>query len=194
MIPPAPPTASAHSIAWCVPAGCARSASAISPATNCRPSSLALQSRLGLTPFRALQNNYNLAIREFDAPLRELCTAAGVTVITYSPLGAGFLTGKHRGGVEPGSRFDIVPAHQNVYFNPVAERRLTKLAEVSAHSHRLPNGRTSRWRGPCTDPASAPFSLAAASPPTSTRRLPRSSSTTPRYLPNWNPSDRFSSP
>lgn len=96
--------------------------------------SLALQHRLGLAPFRALQNNHNLAIREFDAALRDLCTAEGVAVVTYSPLGAGFLTGKHRGGVQPGSRFDMVPAHQNVYFNPGAERRLEKLAEVSTRT------------------------------------------------------------
>lgn len=95
---------------------------------------LTLQRRLGLTPFRFLQNNHNLAIRDFDAPLRELCAAEGVNVLTYSPLGAGFLTGKHRGGVQPGSRFDLVPAHQNIYFTPAAERRLARLAEVSARS------------------------------------------------------------
>lgn len=95
---------------------------------------LGLQRRLGLTPFRVLQNNNNLAIRDFDAALRDLCLAEGVAVITYSPLGAGFLTGKHRGGVEPGSRFDMVPAHQNIYFTPVAERRLARLAEISART------------------------------------------------------------
>jgi aryl-alcohol dehydrogenase-like predicted oxidoreductase len=96
--------------------------------------SLALQARLGLAPFRFLQNNNNLAVREFDAPLRDLCTAEGVAVVTYSPIGGGFLTGKHRGGVEPGSRFDVSPGHQNVYFNPGSERRLAHLSEVSART------------------------------------------------------------
>ena len=96
--------------------------------------SLALQHRLGLTPFRVLQNNHNLAVREVDAALWELCRAEGVAVVTYSPLGGGFLTGKHRGGVEKGSRFDVSPGHQNVYFNPLSERRLDKLAEVSART------------------------------------------------------------
>lgn len=95
---------------------------------------IALQTRLGLTPFRVLQNNNNLAIRDFDTPLRELCAKEGVAVITYSPLGAGFLTGKHRGGVQPGSRFDVVPGHQNIYFSPVPERRLARLAEVSTRT------------------------------------------------------------
>jgi aryl-alcohol dehydrogenase-like predicted oxidoreductase len=57
-----------------------------------------------------------------------------VAIVTYSPLGAGYLTGKHRGGVQPGSRFDVAPGHRDVYFNPTCERRLEKLAEVSART------------------------------------------------------------
>jgi aryl-alcohol dehydrogenase-like predicted oxidoreductase len=95
---------------------------------------LDLQSQLGLAPFRALQNGNNLAVRDVDPPLRELCRAHGMAIITYSPRGAGFLTGKHRGGVEPGSRFDVAPGHQDVYFHTVPERRLARLAEVSART------------------------------------------------------------
>lgn len=101
---------------------------------------LARQRQLGLREFRVLQNASNLAVREVDPPLRELCSARGVTIVTYSPLGAGFLTGKHRGGVEPGSRFDVAPGHQAVYFNPTCERRLARLAEVSARTgHPMPH-------------------------------------------------------
>ena len=92
---------------------------------------LDLQTVLGLTTFRVLQNASNLAVRDVDAPLRELCSTRGVAIITYSPLGAGFLTGKHRGGVEPGSRFDVAPGHQGVYFNPLCEQRLARLAQVA---------------------------------------------------------------
>lgn len=92
---------------------------------------LALQTRLGLTPFRILQNNNNLAVRDVDGPLVELCTAHDVAIVTYSPLGAGFLTGKHRSGVQPGSRFDVAPGHQGIYFNPACERRLARIEEVS---------------------------------------------------------------
>ena len=95
---------------------------------------LALQTRLGLSPFRILQNNNNLAVREVDGPMRELCAAHGVAIVTYSPLGGGFLTGKHRGGVQPGSRFDVAPGHQPIYFTPVCEARLNRLAEVAART------------------------------------------------------------
>jgi aryl-alcohol dehydrogenase-like predicted oxidoreductase len=97
---------------------------------------LTLQRQQGLAPCRVLQNNHNLAIRDFDAPLRELSATENVAVITYSPLGAGFLTGKHRNGVQPGSRFAIVPGHQNIYFQPLAEGRLNRLAELSARTGR----------------------------------------------------------
>lgn len=95
---------------------------------------LALQQQLGLAPFRALQNVNNLAVSEVDPVLRDLCAAREVAIITYSPLGAGFLTGKHRGGVQPGSRFDVAPGHQAIYFKPGPEGRLARLAAVAART------------------------------------------------------------
>lgn len=95
---------------------------------------LALQQQSGLTPFRALQNVNNLAVSEVDPALRDLCAKRDVAIITYSPLGAGFLTGKHRGGVQPGSRFDVAPGHQAIYFKPGPEARLDRLATVAART------------------------------------------------------------
>lgn len=95
---------------------------------------LARQQAEGFAPFRALQNNHNLAVREVDAPLRDLCARHGLAIVTYSPLGAGFLTGKHRAGVQPGSRFALSPGHQDIYFQPEAQRRLEKLAAVAART------------------------------------------------------------
>jgi aryl-alcohol dehydrogenase-like predicted oxidoreductase len=52
-----------------------------------------------LTRYEALQPNYSLVKRsEFERELRPLCEALGIGVIPYSPLGAGFLTGKYRRG------------------------------------------------------------------------------------------------
>ena len=92
------------------------------------------QEAKGFAPFRALQNNHNLAVREVDPAIRDLCARQGLAIVTYSPLGAGFLTGKHRAGVQPGSRFALSPGHQDIYFNPEAHRRLEKLAAVAARS------------------------------------------------------------
>lgn len=95
---------------------------------------LALQSSLGLHRFRFVQNNHNLAVRDIDDAMLALCRTYDTAVVTYSPLGAGFLTGKHRTGVQPGSRFAIVPGHQDIYFQPLAEGRLGRLAELSART------------------------------------------------------------
>lgn len=95
---------------------------------------LAAQHKRGWAPFRLLQNNQNVAIRGVDESLLALCRSHDVAIVTYSPLGAGFLTGKHQGGVQPGSRFAVAPGHQDVYFNEVAQRRLKRLTEVSART------------------------------------------------------------
>lgn len=79
---------------------------------------LGLQARAGLAPFSAVQPVYNLADRAVEGGLLALCARLGVGVITYSPLGAGFLTGKYGRDrrVPQGTRFDVAPAHQPLYF------------------------------------------------------------------------------
>lgn len=87
--------------------------------------------------FRVIQNNHNLAVREVTDELRDHCAAHGIAIVTYSPLGAGFLTGKHQNGVQAGSRFDIIPGHQQVYFHESAWQclaRLEAIAKRTGHS------------------------------------------------------------
>ena len=95
---------------------------------------LALQEQYGLERFRVVQNNHNLAVSDLTPEYRQCCAARGIAIVTYSPLGAGFLTGKHRSGVQPGSRFDLIPGHQDVYFHEAAYRRLRRLERVAART------------------------------------------------------------
>lgn len=95
---------------------------------------VALQERHGFEPFRVIQNNHNLAVRDVSAPLVDFCAERGMAIVTYSPLGAGFLTSKHQRSVSPGSRFALVPGHQDVYFHEVAYRRLARLEAVAART------------------------------------------------------------
>lgn len=81
--------------------------------------------------FRVIQNNHNLAVRDVTDDLRDYCAANDIAIVTYSPLGAGFLTGKHQNGVQAGSRFEIVPGHQNVYFHDTAYQRLARLEAIA---------------------------------------------------------------
>ncbi len=95
---------------------------------------LALQEQHGFERFSVVQNNHNLAVRDVTPELVKFCSEQDIAIVTYSPLGAGFLTSKHRGGVQSGSRFDVAPGHQGIYFHPEAERRLSRLESVAART------------------------------------------------------------
>lgn len=59
--------------------------------------SLDAAARDGLPRFDVLQPEYNLYTRErFEGPIRDLCLAEDIGVISYYALAAGFLTGKYR--------------------------------------------------------------------------------------------------
>ena len=87
--------------------------------------------------FSVVQNNHNLAVSDVSSEFRDYCVANKIAIVTYSPLGAGFLTGKHQNGVQAGSRFEIIPGHQQVYFHAASFQRLARLeavAKLTGHS------------------------------------------------------------
>lgn len=94
------------------------------------------QAIVGLPSFQWLQNIHNFAVRGFDDEIRSLCRDSGIRLMGYSPLGAGFLTGKHQKGVAPGSRFEVIPGHQAVYFHPQSQQRLARLEDASLQTGR----------------------------------------------------------
>ena len=67
---------------------------------------VALQDREGWSPFVGLQPQYSLVERSVEVELLPFCRAAGLGVIPWGPLGAGFLTGKYARDTDPpeGSR------------------------------------------------------------------------------------------
>jgi aryl-alcohol dehydrogenase-like predicted oxidoreductase len=67
---------------------------------------VALQDRNGWAPFVSLQPQYSLVERSIEVEILPFCRAAGIGVIPWGPLGAGFLTGKYSRDAEPpeGSR------------------------------------------------------------------------------------------
>ena len=59
----------------------------------------------GLPRIVSIQNAYNLVNRIFEVGLSEVSYREGVSLLAYSPLGQGYLTGKYEGGaLPPGSR------------------------------------------------------------------------------------------
>ena len=100
---------------------------------------LILIQQQGLARLESVQPPYNLVQREIEADMLPLCADQGVGVISYSPLAAGFLTGKYRQGQETpkGTRFDVVPGHQPIYFTHHGYetlRQLETLAEQTGRS------------------------------------------------------------
>ena len=59
---------------------------------------LGIQDRHGWSRTDVLQPMYNLAKRQAEVELFPLAEDQGLGVMTYSPIGAGLLAGKHRGG------------------------------------------------------------------------------------------------
>src|SRR5688500_12615684 len=59
---------------------------------------VALQDRHGWAPFVSLQPQYSLVERSVELDLLPFCRAAGLGVLPWGPLGAGFLSGKCRRG------------------------------------------------------------------------------------------------
>jgi aryl-alcohol dehydrogenase-like predicted oxidoreductase len=67
---------------------------------------VAVQDHEGLAPFVSLQPQYSLVERSIEVELLPFCRAAGLAVLPWGPLGAGFLTGRYERGAQPpaGSR------------------------------------------------------------------------------------------
>lgn len=68
--------------------------------------SLAASEKLGVARYHTIQNNFSLNNRRFEDELAQVCREEGVSLIPYSPIGGGVLTGKYSGGARPeGARF-----------------------------------------------------------------------------------------
>jgi aryl-alcohol dehydrogenase-like predicted oxidoreductase len=59
----------------------------------------------GLARYETIQNNFSLNNRRFEDELAQVCRKEGVSLIPYSPLGGGVLSGKYNDGFPEGSRF-----------------------------------------------------------------------------------------
>jgi aryl-alcohol dehydrogenase-like predicted oxidoreductase len=56
---------------------------------------VSVQDREGLSPFVSLQPQYSLVERSIETEILPFCRAAGLGVLPWGPLGAGFLTGRY---------------------------------------------------------------------------------------------------
>jgi aryl-alcohol dehydrogenase-like predicted oxidoreductase len=62
----------------------------------------------GLARYDTIQNNFSLNNRRFEDELAQACRQEGVSLLPYSPLGGGVLSGKYNdGSFPPGARFTM---------------------------------------------------------------------------------------
>lgn len=68
--------------------------------------SLAVSEARGLVRHETIQNNFSLMHRRFEDELARVCRHEGISLLPYSPLGGGTLSGKYQGEQWPdGARF-----------------------------------------------------------------------------------------
>ncbi|MEE4300057.1 MAG: aldo/keto reductase [Pseudomonadales bacterium] len=91
----------------------------------------------GIARYESIQNNFSLNNRRFEDELAQVCRQEEVSLIPYSPLAGGVLTGKYQNGAFPeGARFSNYRAagkRQQVMVNRfVNERSLASTAAFAA--------------------------------------------------------------
>jgi aryl-alcohol dehydrogenase-like predicted oxidoreductase len=68
--------------------------------------SLCVSETRGLARYETIQNNFSLLNRRFEDELANVCRREKVSLLPYSPLAGGVLSGKYQGGAFPeGARF-----------------------------------------------------------------------------------------
>ena len=118
---------------------------------------VALQDRNGWAPFVSLQPQYSLVERSVEVELLPFCRAAGIGLIPWGPLGAGFLTGKYSRDTDPpeGSRMaDAGDEIEEARHRRAIERnfRVVDEARGDRAATRARRSRRSRWPGCSASP------------------------------------------
>jgi aryl-alcohol dehydrogenase-like predicted oxidoreductase len=86
----------------------------------------------GLARVASIQNAYNLINRTNETAIAEICLREGVSLLPYSPLAQGFLTGKYLDGAKPaGARNTLFDRGQR-YQKPGSEEAIRAYVKLAA--------------------------------------------------------------
>ncbi|MGD9762485.1 MAG: aldo/keto reductase [Candidatus Binatia bacterium] len=102
--------------------------------------SLWVSAERGCVRYETIQNNFSLNNRRFEDELAEVCRRETVSLLAYSPLAGGVLSGKYTGGARPrGARFTVYehgPARQQAmsrrFVNHAALESTQRYAQIAA--------------------------------------------------------------
>lgn len=115
--------------------------------------SLEASERLGVTRYCTIQNNFSMNNRRFEDELAQVCKEEDVSLIPYSPLGGGMLSGKYNDGATPeGARFS---AYLNLggrqkkmaerFVNPKTEESTKRFMEIAKALDMAPVTLATAW-------------------------------------------------
>lgn len=91
-----------------------------------------------LPRIQSIQNPYSLIMREYETALAEISIREKLSLLVYSPLSFGVLTGKYLEGARPkGSRFDYEKVRNIGRYNPSHAQPIIKLYVDLAKKHGL---------------------------------------------------------
>ncbi len=76
----------------------------------------------GLARFETVQNNFSLTNRRCQSELAQVLRQEKLSLLPYSPLGGGLLTGKYQNGPPPGARFSEYLTGDGLRQKQMAER------------------------------------------------------------------------
>ena len=99
--------------------------------------SLWMADREGTVRYETIQNNFSVINRRFEDELATLCREEKISLLAYSPIAGGVLSGKYQGGAwPPGARFttykDHSPRTQAMVRRFLSERALAATERVHA--------------------------------------------------------------
>lgn len=108
--------------------------------------SLWMADKHGLPRYETIQNNFSLNNRRFEDELAQVCREEGVSLLPYSPLAGGVLSGKYNDGALPeGARFTNYLSggerQQKMvrrFINPAAEESTRRFATIAAEAGMSP--------------------------------------------------------
>lgn len=107
----------------------------------------------GLARYESIQNNFSLLYRRFEDELAEVCRREKVSLLPYSPIAGGVLSGKYQdGATPPGARFSIykdynarTKAMRSRFLNDATRASTARFMQIAGEAGMAPATLATAW-------------------------------------------------
>lgn len=97
----------------------------------------AVSKELGIARYQSIQNNFSMIHRRFEDELAQVCKKEKISLLAYSPIGAGVLSGKYNHGEPENARFTKYLRSGQERQRAIANRFVNEKSLATAASIRL---------------------------------------------------------